>query len=210
MSVVPLAAPIRVPVLPGLSSGMVPAVRPTVPVRTTLPAQVLVPAWLTRAPWGRAPLLPKPVPLRVSGLPPTVTPPDSWSVAPLLTVTAPPPAAEDRPRALPFWTLRMPSLTTVCPVAVLREARASVPPPTLVRSPPPLMPPTVMPLMRLLPWTVVALTVSVLPASTPMELLPFRMMLPDQVLLPPARLRRAPRLPTPVPLRTIDLVMLRP
>src|SRR5262249_61776602 len=48
------------------------------------------------------------------------------------------------------------------------------------------------------------------PASTPMALALFRAMAPDQVLLPPDRFSRAPVPPTPVPLRTIDLAMLRP
>src|SRR5262249_15893853 len=115
-SVVAFTAPIKLLVLPALKSGIVPAVKPTVPVRTTLPAQVLLPAWLTSAPCGRAPLLPKAralgragvggwekaVPGGGGGVARTVVPACNWSVAPLCTVTAPPPTAAAKPSPTPF------------------------------------------------------------------------------------------------------------
>src|SRR5262245_46028488 len=101
----------------------------------------------------------------------------------------------------------MPLATTASPVPVLGALITRVPTPTLVRSPPPVMPPVGRPLM------VLVARVSVVPASTPIDAALCRIMAPDHVLLPPIRFSRAPAPPAPpapLPLRMIDLLMLSP
>jgi hypothetical protein len=116
---VPVTTPIAVPALLGLSMGtlVLLPVRVTDPTRVMRPVQVLVPDWLTRAPCGIAPPaeFPKPVPLRVTFTPTTVTPPCTCKVAPEETVAALP-VAEARPSAAPLVTVSTPLATVVPPV----------------------------------------------------------------------------------------------
>ena len=96
---------------------------------------MIVPEWtLFPKPFTNAPDCPAaPFPARMSASAPRLTPPDSWSVAPKLTVVGPlePPKAEESPAT------SIPAATVIVPERELAPAKVSEPVPFFVKLPAP-------------------------------------------------------------------------
>lgn len=172
--------------------------------KLTLPAYV--PTVLLE--FVKAPALARPVPFKINAFVAVMVMPLRSNAAPLATVTVPLPSAVGLP------TFIVPALIVVPPVYVFAPVNSHVPLSCFVSVPAPkptilaTLPPCVPPSVRVKPTPVIVpeLESVILPVSLPIDALEPKLTKPAYVTAVPLELVKAPRLETPVPFKTKELV----